>query len=595
MWRKDRDKVRVLAALGLVIATVVPCTTAAQMGPLRHYGYLEYQQQLIQGDELPRLSRNAATWRTHATTWFWRPYILQVEGDLGLTRGLSETSDFEETGTSLSGGIYAQLFPRSRFPLLAFFEQRDSRTDGGPVDRDVISSSWGLRQSLSSERLGNYSLGYRRLNVEESYVDGLDVKGDSISDLLEVTGSKSLGRNRFDFTGSSQDLDRQVEMLKENRRVLNLRHQFNTGPRFIIDDTTFYSDERLFHDGRVRNRRLLQFNGRASWQPQTQRPLRVTGRTVLRATEVGSGGAESSMSSGSLSGTAVYRATDRLTLSGTIAFVESMPEHSENSTSVLQLARASYRGDMIDLGLVNYNWGGTLETGNRRQPGDGENSIQDYAASFDHGITKSSALGLGRRLDINFRQSASARADSLDRRQQNMTHTFSASLNQQRGRTSSYLQVLANDRRTTGFRESSFQIVSLQASSRMRVSRKRSLDGGLSLQYTTNSQTLMDGNRNVGSALSYSANLRYNEQDLFSVNDLDFVSELRLLSSEFQTEDIFDRGLDTTNERDTNYWKNLLTYRIAQLELRLEATVREFDDRRRSRIMFLVRRYYGSY
>ena len=339
---------------------------------------------------------------------------------------------------------------------------------------------------------------------------------------------------------------------------------------------------------------MFQFNGRSNWQPRTKRPLTVTGRMTLRAIESGTDGFESNISSASLIGTAIYQATTRLTLSGNLAVVNSMPEEGADSSSVLQRARASYRGDIIELGRYRYDWGGTLEAGNSRQRSHGEDSVQDGFASLYHGLSRAAQLGAGRQLNFSITQRVSSRADSLDRNEDSLSHTLSASLNRLRGRTSSYVRLSATDRRSTGTRESTFQLVSLQAASRMQVSRKRSLNGGLHVQYSSNSRTDEEDQSMAGSAVSYGANLSYNERDIFSVRNLDFLSELRWFSSEFRNDDMFDRATEILDQRESNFWRNSLYYRVGLLQLQLNANIRESNGSRHHTIYFIVRRYYGE-
>jgi hypothetical protein len=594
VWRFEREHVCLLGAATLVGLTLFAGPAAAQMGSIQHFGYLEYQYRQTQGDDIPSFSTQLGTWRAHASTWFWRPYILQLDGDLGLTRTTDASADVTQKGSVITGGLFAQAFARSRFPLRVHFEQRDSRVDGGAVDRDLTRRTWGFNQQLSTVSLGRYGLDYRSVDVDELFVDGVRDKRKTASDQLQLTTAHSLGRNQFDFLGIQRDLSRETLMRAEDRLTLSLRHRFRGSPRFYIEDTTFFSDEQLEFDHSSRTRQLLQFNGRSQWQAQTKRPLRVTGRMVLRSVETGSGDFEATTSSASLSGTALYQATNQLTLSGNVAVVSAMPEEGSESSSVLQRLRAAYRGDIVDLGSFRYDWGASTEVGNRRQRSHGKDTVQDANVAFYHGISRATMFGAGRQFNISANQSVSARGDSLDLREQSLSHSLSASLNRQMGRNAAYLRLSATDRRTTGFRENTFQLVTLQASSRMQVSRKRSWNGGIGLQYSSNTNELEDGLSTSGSSVSYSANLSYNERDLFNVPNLEFMSELRFLSSEFRNDDIFDQATETLDERDSNFWRNRLRYRVGQLELQLNADVREVNGTGRSQVLLLIRRYYGA-
>jgi hypothetical protein len=96
------------------------------------------------------------------------------------------------------------------------------------------------------------------------------------------------------------------------------------------------------------------------------------------------------------------------------------------------------------------------------------------------------------------------------------------------------------------------------------------------------------------SAFTYSVDLTYRERDLFNVERLNFLSELRLLSRELRRDDIFDEEIGVDAERSDQVWRNELDYTVGKLELRLLADVREIDNRWMSQIFFRVRRYYGA-
>ena len=95
-------------------------------------------------------------------------------------------------------------------------------------------------------------------------------------------------------------------------------------------------------------------------------------------------------------------------------------------------------------------------------------------------------------------------------------------------------------------------------------------------------------------AFTYSVNLSYVERDLFKVPRLNFLSELRLLSSDFRSNDILDQGIGVDPDRDDKSWRNRLDYRVGRLELQLLADVRDINNRWMSQIFFTVRRYYGE-
>lgn len=570
-------------------------SASAQFGPLQHGGYLEYQYRLNDGDDIPQFSTNVASWRAQASTWLWRPYILQLNGNLGLTKSKDSSADQTRTSTIVTGGLLADLFPRSRFPFRAYYERHDGRAEGGLVDNDTVRSTWGFLQRYTTRRKSNISLGYEQIDVDDVFLDGTSVNRSTVVGRWQLEAFKSTARNEFRMRSRLRDLERGVELRFEDEVTVSLRHRFRGNERFFIEDTAFFLDERIAINGRHRDRRLLQFNARSDWRPDTERPLRVSARLIGRAVENGTNGTALQSQNYTVFAAASYGLTDRLLLSGDAGVSNAIPDEGSDVSSVFQRIRATYRMDDIDLGEFRYRWTATTEAGNRRQRNHGDDSVQSLAASFDHGLSRSFGLAGGRQLQLSMTQSASAAGDTDEQRRHTLLHSVYATLNRQDGRVSTYLRLSATDRRTFGTREDTFQLLSFQASSRMRVNRKRSLNGGLSVQYNSNSAEMPDGEMRDGRSMSYSVSFSYNERDLFNIRRLDFLSELRLLSSDFMSEDTLDQRMGLDDDRQSNFWRNRLTYRVGRLEMRLNADLRDVDGNRRGQILFLVRRYYGGF
>ena len=225
----------------LLVAAFEPLR--AQVGPVDHDGYLEYQYRLITSEDLASSTLHLATWRTRASTYVWQPYILVVDGSLGLTRARNDFGSQASTNSIVTGALAANVFARSRFPFRAYFESRDSRVDGDVFDVDLVTHNWGFLQQFSPRGGGRLAVDYRQSTSEELRVDGFRDGRDFSSRTWQINGTKSTKRNDFDLLTSLRDLSRDQPMQMENRRLFNLRHRFRTSPNFFIEDTTFYSDE----------------------------------------------------------------------------------------------------------------------------------------------------------------------------------------------------------------------------------------------------------------------------------------------------------------------------------------------------------------
>jgi hypothetical protein len=595
------SRARKLALLAVGAAALINSGAAvAEVVPIDHDGYLEYQFRMTRNDDGVGSDQHLATWRGRASTFVWQPYILLLDGELGLTRSRNADSGNTDDGTIVTGRIGASAFARSTFPFRLYFESRDSRVDGDIFDSDFTTRNWGFLQQLASRRHGGrLALEYRASDSDQLSINGRTERRKSGAERWQLTGNRAFGRNDFRLLTSLRKLERELPDQTQNRKLLSLRHQYRGGLRFNIDDTLFYSDERLNLNGTEQLRRFLQFNGYSNWRPDTRKPLVVIGRVVAQAVEAGNGTTRDSHNY-FVNGTATYQFSPRITAAASAGFNGSGGSEAEGRTGTFQRLRGSYRSQPISLGSLYYNWGGTLDLANRRDSNGVVENVQNYGASLNHGLSRAAGLGAGRQLQFGATQTAAARADTQDRQEQSLVHTAYATYSLNRGRTAGYLRFSASDRRLYGDRRDEFQLLSLQASSRMQLSRSRSLNGGFSFQYSTGSTPMMmdpatdDMLMIDNGSYTYSVNLSYVDRELFNVDRLSFLSELRYLSAEFRDDDPFRPDDEFDPSRSDRIWRNELIYRIGLLELRTLAEIRDINGRWNSQAFFSIRRYYGA-
>jgi hypothetical protein len=382
-------------------------------------------------------------------------------------------------------------------------------------------------------------------------------------------------------------------MQMENRRLFNLRHRFRTSPNFFIEDTTFYSDEDIDFGHLQVTRRFFQFNGSSNWRPRTKKPLLVIGRAIVQGIDSGRSGSEVGSENVVLSTSANYQFSPNITIAGNFIARSTDTDEIPEESSVFQRLRTTYRSDTVPLGRMNYLWGGSVEVGNRRDRNEGQDNVQDVLGIFNHSLMRNTMFSGGRSLQLSFSQTLSALADTEDRREQSVIHSAYLTLNRQNGRVSNYIRMSASDRRSFGDREDTFQLVNLQASARMQVNRKRSWNGSITVQYNNSTATMPHADDMDNTSVTYSADIRFMERDLFDVERLDFESELRLMSANFRSNDPIDEGIAPDRDRDDSLWRNELNYRVGLLELRLLAELRQIESRWSSQVYFQVRRYYG--
>jgi hypothetical protein len=316
-------------------------------------------------------------------------------------------------------------------------------------------------------------------------------------------------------------------------------------------------------------------------------------RALAQGADAGPVGLERGTTNMLFTGSLNYQMTPNVTLAGIGGMTSTDADDIGEENSSFQRLRAMYRSDSLPLARVQYNWGVSGEVGNRRETNGIDETTQDIAGNFSHSLSHNVALGGGSQLQLSLSQQVAAVSDSQERSEQSLVHSLFVTWSRQLGRSSNFLRLSASDRRLFGDKDDTFQLVTLQASSRMQVNRNRSLNGGITLQYNSSSATMWDDWERDNSSFTYSANVSYVERDLFEVQRLNFLSELRLLSSSFRSNDFLDQGIAIDPDRDDKAWRNRLDYRVGLLELQLLADVREINNQWVSQMFLSVRRHYG--
>lgn len=566
-----------------------------QAAEVRHKGFLEYQYRRFDYQDAPANAVHLATWRADVATWLWQPWILALNGSLGLTATQNARGDSSQGGNLVTGALVANVLPRSPFPFRAFVDSRDSRIESDISALDLRTLSYGFMQQLAPRGGGGrLALEYRHTDSDELYADGARIPRDFSTDHWQLSANKALGRNDLNLLTAVRFTERADTSDSQERQSLSLRHRFRAGPRFFLEDTTFYSDERIELDGMDLARRFAQFNAITTWRPDVGRPLLLTGRALLQGTDSGSSDDMSGAAAAVLTAAASYQWSPNFTLSGNVGAVRNDRDTAEAEDRYFQRLRTTYRADDTDFLGAAYRWSVTAEAANVRESTASE-SVRDVGASLEHGLTRTVFARDRYQLQLSLSQQLSTLYTTGHGRERGVLNSAFATFTHHGDQSTSYLRLSATDRRLYGVRRTKFRLANFQLSTRARVGRNRSLNGSVSLQYSRNDIPddvfFATDNR----ALSYSANLSFSQRELFAVQRLNLLSEIRWLSSDFQSEDPFDRDFERDTEREDRVWRNRLDYRVGRLEFRLTADLREINGGRSGQVFLQIRRYYGEF
>jgi len=595
---------RLMAILTFGVMISISQIAGAQLGPIDANGYVEYQYRLNAADGRPQLNSHVATLRTNASSYLWQPWIAQVNATLGISKiiadipGVLQAESSRQDGVLLTGRLQVELLRQSRFPLMAYADRQDSSIESDQSGNDILTSNYGFIQRYLSQRAGRYSLEFRRTTTESLFSSTVDSTSNNESALWLGSAQKSFGSNNLEYRSISKDIfrDETDQSLTTNNHTL--RHRYNSGRNVFLENTVFFSDEKFEIGDSGNERRFLQFNGIATWRPGTEKPLLVIARGLLQGSESGNGDIDQQTKNMSFSGSANYQYSGNLQFGAALGASVSDPDFREKKSSVFQRLRVNYRSDDHAVWSSRYRWDGSAQFGNESGRGDATepDSIQAYILRFNHRLSKGFDVGTESDLDVSISQHLSNATDSTGAESDILGHSIYATLSRQVAQTTSYIRLTASDQRLRGDDRGSFQLVNLQASRNSQLSRERSWSGSLTMQYGRSNQTEPTADATDDTNTNYSADLRYRHSNLFSVFGLMYMSELRMRSVNFVSDDPFDEAaVEIESDRSNINWRNQLTYQIGQLDLRLEANLQEVDGNRSSVLFFGIRRSFGTY
>ena len=604
-----RGRCRPAATLATVLIVLTAGVAAAQVGPAEIDGFVEYQYRLNKGKGQDSIGTHVGSVFTNLSSYIWQPWIMQVNASLGLTKTSGESPNFgastsqKRSESIVTGRLNVDIFRQSRYPFLAFAETQDSRVSSDIQGVDGVRSILGFMQQYRPLAGGLYMLEYRRNTTErfsEDFSEEIaESRIDNSTDRWQARAEKGFGRHRVNYNAVVTDFVQSDTLETRVDKRHTVRHRYAFDSRFSLENTFFVSDESIEQQSSELIRVFRQFNSIASWRPNLDRPLLVTGRALLHDVEAGQPGRSQNTENIWLSGSVTYQPTNYVTFGATKGSSSQSTDTTDRQTRSFSQMSAQVRSNDYQVLTASYRASGSAhwlrEKGAVTTGGAGEQDTltQDLSASLNHTLSKQFSLASGNQLSVNVSQNWSGIKNNEGERGRILGHRIFGTWSTQGGDVNSYIRVSATDRRERGLDDRSFQLFNLQLSRNARFGRRRSLGGSLTYQYTTNERENTDLGSSGSHSTNYSANINYRHADVFSVRDLDFFSELRAQSSEFASDDPFDELSNNIDETRSDVdWRNRLIFDVGRLRLRLDANFRQIKDRWTTSVYFRVRRYY---
>ena len=506
-----------------------------------------------------------------------------------------DTESGPATSSIVQGGLWLNFLGRSQYPLTIFYEDFSADYDSEPFRRTARTRSHGFRQQLTSKRYGTYSLEWRNGETDSLYLDGTSLPTRNMNDNWELKGRQSFGRNNFSLLSRKRLVDAKEPDIKTDSLRHAMRHWFRAGSRFDLQNTYFITDEKVSSEFLQSDRIYQQLYSLATWRPGSADRWFVTGRGLFQDNESSNQTVGSGNSRVSLSATASYRLTDRVSLTG--AFGVSRMENDD----MVAASDAGYHHLGASYASIGYPlWGGVYQFSgrgsveNRTENGAFEsNERKQLKSDIGHSLGRSLETGGGKRIDIRGIQRVTTQSDSLGAELNILRTSVYATSGINEERLSRYLRLSVIDQRSFGDESRSFQLFDLHYSLQGTIGRDRSWNLDASAQYGLRSQTKPESMQNESKSLAYSVSVAYRHANLFDVSFLNYTSDLQFRSDDFQSEDPFDPDFDIDRQQISSSWINRLEYRIGLLQLQSDLNMNEVDGHWFASFRLTVRRYFG--
>lgn len=531
-------------------------------------------------------------------TYFWQPWFATLTGDLGVSALRYRTVSSTETNPNVNGAgtesltsknlvttgnLQLSLIPRSKFPFEAHFMKTDSRIGGTLSALTGYSSmNFGLSQNFNSP-LGIGQVGLDR--SEQTSTTG----GESRQDNLRLSLSKALTLHQnLQVEGTHSDNTLKTTGERAMQTNLGLQHKFSPGPEFNLDSAANLSKSGYRLAQGNNDTDLLQMSSFGFWRPK-EGGMMITGGVRLLALENSSSNAPVAYSSNGsrMSNANVnvginydYSRTVRMNAS---ANVNTTSGFGQRAVESMQAFGADYQPQSKKLGAFNYNWSAGANVTNIRSSGNSQQQGLDLKLQLSQSLGRSVQLGSGSALSMSGSQSLSSTVGG--RGSQQLTHTGSLSWNRSMQEGSTYVSLSASDSRTMHDQNESFQMINSQISSSIPTGRFTAWSGNLTTQ-AVKQHSSMNAD---GVVTTSSGSISYQNQRLFGVRRLRFLSDLRLNSEALLP------ILGGPQNQETAAWENNLDYSIGRTQFRMSARLGKSVGMNIKSIMFTVTRGLGDF
>ncbi|WP_136416688.1 hypothetical protein [Herbaspirillum sp. ST 5-3] len=538
-----------------------------------------------------------ATLRAATETYIWQPWLAQVGGNVNFSTAHNSNTknqaDFSSSSNSkngvVTGSAQLRVLPQSRFPFEAHIERTDNRmaSDSIPTVGFASQRIGFTQQYLRTD--GDAYFGWDR-STQDS-----DTSGKDRQDNLQLTLSHNMETQRFQFSATRARNEHAMTGESTTQNNLSLQHSY-TAIEDVSLETMANVSSSGYHLVQTENdTKLMQVSSIAFWRPE-EMPLTLTGGVRMLALAADTG--TFTTADTTISAAAKLRNANvnvgmsydfgKFTHLNASANANHLDSNGSTAGTANESVGLTYQPQAIRFSSFQYNWSTTATATN--QTG-GNNTGRQLTLQLSHNLNRSFQLDGGSTITVELSQALSALASSGRQSTtfapgsaatKQVTHGAAVSWSMSGDAGMAQLRLSASDSRSLDGNQDYFQMINFQASSNLSTSANTSWNGSLTVQAVrqgsnqpflvapigTQPAGIYQGTTYDGQFKTTSSGaLTYQNQRLFGVRRLRFVSDLRLNSEALLP------MLGGPTDQEMAAWENRVDYWIGRTMLRVNTLV----------------------
>lgn len=553
-----------------------------QLGPWRRAGALTVDLRMRRLEDGRQVGSQLVLADGEWSTYVWRPWFVQLAFGLGaLASRETGSDDGTAHGLGLVGRAAVSVFPASRFPFEARLELNDSRTQGLGLSSDYRTQRLSLTQSWRPPQ-GGESLS---LQFDHSTLEGAEGR-----DRLAVLGANATaqsGPHRVELVASLSDHHAEAGDQRTRLAALSARHAFQPATTLQVDTLASWNQTRLASPGQELTAEVRQLSSFASWRLGSLfglggEPMLTGSARWLQLRSGGDGGRTAAeAANASLGLSQELGPTLRLALSGSLTRLHT----AAGETTTAAGANGSLGWAPVPLSLGGWRYGPSASANIGLTRDSAQGGRHTLGLQGGHSLTHDWALGETSRISLGLSQSLGLMRESAT---PGVARGLAHGLNlgwqgsPDEG-VQAFVAVSYSDALTDGEARGRFQLVNLQASQRVALTRYSSWAVNFTAQAARNRASELDPFTGLRRELLvdwqpfYSGSASYEHARFLDV------PRLRLSLQASATSQVLERralgDIEAPREQVGAALEARLDWAVGRLDTRLAARIAEVDGR----------------